>query len=333
MSGTVAPQVTLLMGTSTKPTVPHISEGDEVFMKCQINANPHTYVIQFFFNGTQIVDNSDGVFINNSSLVIKSVRRHHSGRYQCFANNSEGRGDSNELSIFVTYAPVCQTHKRVFGAALGEKVKIQCRVGAEPPDVAFQWTVNNNELLGSFQSFGLESTLTFVPKTKRDFGVVACRAKNGAGVQRDPCVFSVVAAGIPSPVTGCLVVNQTSSSILIDCISGDDGGLEQAFHLELYEGYGQRRMVSNHSQKHRAEFKLTGLSSGTQYLAVIYASNGKGRSAPIELTVPTLALLNRKFVADSPHTDDISIVLAAALGMGLAKGVVGKALQRPAIEC
>ncbi|CAG2119784.1 unnamed protein product, partial [Medioppia subpectinata] len=150
----VAPQVTLLMGTTgTKSSIAqHISEGDEIFMKCQISAHPHTYVIQFFFNGTQIVDNSDGVFINNSSLVIKSVRRQHSGRYQCFANNSEGRGESNELVLAVTYPPVCRSHKRVFGAALGEAVKIPCSVTAEPPDVAFQWTVNNAELLASFAS-------------------------------------------------------------------------------------------------------------------------------------------------------------------------------------
>ncbi|CAG2113134.1 unnamed protein product, partial [Medioppia subpectinata] len=206
--------------------------------------------------------------------------------------------------------------KRVFGAALGEAVKIPCSVTAEPPDVAFQWTVNNAELLASFASFGLESTLTFTPKTKRDFGVIACRAKNSVGVQRDPCVFSIISAGLPSPVTGCLVVNQTSTSILIDCISGDDGGLEQEFHLELYES-ADHRLVANRSVKHRAEFRLQDLSSGTQYLALVYASNGKGRSAPIELTVPTLALLNRKFVADSPHTEDISLVLAVVLGLGL----------------
>ena len=50
-----------MMGTSTK-TGQHISEGDEIFMKCQINANPHILVIQFFFNGTQIDDNIEGIF-------------------------------------------------------------------------------------------------------------------------------------------------------------------------------------------------------------------------------------------------------------------------------
>ena len=171
---------------------------------------------------------------------------------------------------------------------------ILCQVDAEPQDVAFQWTVNNNELLGSYNSYGLESTLTYVPKTKRDFGVVSCRAKNAVGVQLDPCIFSIVAAGLPSAVSGCLVVNQTSTSILIDCIGGDDGGLQQIFHLELYDSFSLK-LITNVSQTNRAEFRLNGLSSGTQYLAVIYSSNLKGRSPSVDLTVPTLALLNRKF--------------------------------------
>ncbi len=190
--------------------------------------------------------------------------------------------------------PICKTQKRVFGAALGEKVKITCQVEAEPPDVAFKWTVNNNEQLGSFISYGLESTLTFIPKTKRDFGVVACRAKNVVGLQKDPCVFTIVSAGLPSPVSGCLVNNQTSSSIIIDCISGDDGGLQQNFHLELYDSQSLK-LITNISQTNRAEFTLEDLSSGTQFLAVIYSSNSKGRSPSVDLTVPTLPLLNRKF--------------------------------------
>ncbi|XP_054154374.1 nephrin-like [Oppia nitens] len=306
-------------GSSSSSGGQHVVDGDEIFMKCQISANP-------------------GVFINNSSLVVKSVRRQHSGRYQCFANNSEGRGHSQELTLVVNYAPVCRSHKRVFGAAIGETMTIGCEVDAQPPDVTFQWSVNANsqQLLGNYQQSStgsLGSTLTYIPKTKRDFGQISCRATNSVGQQQDPCIFSIVAAGLPGSPTSCLVVNQTSTDITVDCIGGDDGGLDQLFHLELYDsddidGHqsvasnrspspNRHRLVANLSRQYSPAFRLTDLMSGTQYLAIIYASNAKGRSLATELTVPTLALLNKKFVADVPHTDDISAVLAVALGLGL----------------
>lgn len=56
-----APQLSLMMGTSGTKTGQHISEGDEIFMKCQINANPPILVIQFYFNGTQIDDTIEGI--------------------------------------------------------------------------------------------------------------------------------------------------------------------------------------------------------------------------------------------------------------------------------
>lgn len=42
-----------------------------------------------------------GVSINNATLMIRVVGRRHSGHFKCIAANSEGRNESNQISLTV----------------------------------------------------------------------------------------------------------------------------------------------------------------------------------------------------------------------------------------
>ena len=61
----------------------------------------------------------------------------------------------------------------------------------------------------------------------------------------------------------CSVVNQTTESLVVECLPGFDGGLDQLFHMEVTDlQTGQR--IANTSQGGRAapEFEVSGLNSG-----------------------------------------------------------------------
>lgn len=53
-----------------------------------------------------------------------------------------------------------------------------------------------------------------------DFGTVLCWAANTAGLQREPCVYHVIAAGRPDPPHNCSMLNQTVDSLEVDCMEG-----------------------------------------------------------------------------------------------------------------
>lgn len=50
-------------------------------------------------------------------------------------------------------------------------------------------------LAGRSHAVETVSELLYVPKNERDFGTLACWAKNSIGKQTEPCLFQVVPAG------------------------------------------------------------------------------------------------------------------------------------------
>lgn len=53
-----------------------------------------------------------------------------------------------------------------------------------------------------------------------DFGTILCWADNVVGLQKEPCVFHLIAAGKPDIPYNCTLINQTSESLEVDCIEG-----------------------------------------------------------------------------------------------------------------
>ncbi|GFU82553.1 lachesin [Trichonephila clavipes] len=93
--------------------------------------------------------------------------------------------------------------------------------------------------------------------------------------------------GPPEPIQNCSITNQTSTILMLACDAGDDGGLPQTFHMEVYSMMAEQ-LIMNLTTTDSPVFIAEKLSSSSSYLLVLYASNPKGRSMSVALTARTL---------------------------------------------
>ncbi|XP_067006836.2 nephrin [Anabrus simplex] len=329
------PVVTLKMGSSLNPD--DIKEGDDVYFECNIRANPKAYKLSWFHDGQELHHNvTAGLILSDQSLVLQGVTRHSAGDYTCLAANPEGKGSSNPVALRVMYVPTCRDEREeLYGALKHETVMLRCEVDANPPFVAFHWTFNNSgdltEVPGThYSSSGEVSRLNYTPVSDMDYGTLACWGTNAVGHQRTPCVFQVVAAGRPFPLSNCSLVNQTSDSLHVECLENFDGGLPQSFLMEVLELPERRPRYNVSVVRAPPVFDLYGLEAGTSYQVNLYAVNAKGRSEPYRMEPITFKGV-AKFTGPSeplPMNPVLAGLVAAAGGLGVVVCAVAVALFR-----
>ncbi|XP_022237940.1 uncharacterized protein LOC106478611 isoform X2 [Limulus polyphemus] len=315
------PKVSVTLGHGQ--VMQRIQTGDDVYLHCQYSSNPEVTRIEWQFQrGTLISNSRVGVFVRNQSLVLENVRMEQSGTYRCLADNEEGRGESEGLELNIKYVPVCKKGQKIaYAVTVNELVKVSCEVDADPDDVTFTWSVNNTgisrELL-SFDSSGLRSVARYIPRNKKDFGFLACKARNIVGEQIEPCIFTLIAVGPPSPPSNCNISNSTNSTIFVECSHGDDGGLQQRFHVEVYI-LPNKQLVANLTKSNAPAFILSSLPSGARLLLLVYSSNGKGRSGTVTLTSYTLEpVKTESSIRKSPRLRPLlGILLGVVAALGL----------------
>ncbi|XP_023240426.1 synaptogenesis protein syg-2-like [Centruroides sculpturatus] len=310
-----APRVILTSNGQTHRQA--VMEKSDVYLHCEVRANPQVVTVQWLYEGRPIVNNlSQGVIITNQSLVLSKAQRFHRGRYQCLASNIEGQGKSEELFLEINYAPKCRNEQdNLYGAGRDELVRVKCEVEAEPPDVVFYWNFNNTaekRNLSSFTVDGLQSVVTYIPRKLDDYGTLSCWSRNIAGQQEKPCLFTIISVGPPEKVRNCTITNVTSSSLLIECESGHDGGLQQRFHLEVYNS-AKERLEANLTNSINPVFHVTSLPSSTSFVLISYASNLKGRSNSITLRAKTLVTYTKQ--SESFTSLPINPILGVLIGI------------------
>ncbi|GFW45054.1 fibronectin type-III domain-containing protein [Trichonephila clavipes] len=94
------------------------------------------------------------------------------------------------------------------------------------------------------------------------------------------------AKGPPDPVRNCIVVNQSHSWLQVECEPGYSNGLQQKFHLDVYNSAVDHLQV-NKSSSVAPKFSVQDLPAGTPFVLVIYASNEKGKSNSLAIVAHT----------------------------------------------
>ncbi|KAF8773656.1 Neural cell adhesion molecule 2 like protein [Argiope bruennichi] len=311
------PQLSLALGASQQ--YEHIREGSDVYFDCNIQANPPVTSVSWKLHSRPLEHQpAAGIIIRNHSLLLQSVGRRHRGKYQCLATNTEGEGVSEEAELMVQFSPVCISgQKRAYAVAKHEEVNVTCEVDADPDDIQFRWMFNNtSETIDiiTFTSSATQSIASYVPRSKMDYGTLSCWGRNSIGVQRQPCIFSIVPAGPPDPLQNCTLVSFSSTTFVVNCTQGvDDGGMKPKFHLIAVSMRDSKDIKNISLVNDEPEFLVRGLNPGTTYELVMYASNAKGRSTTIELLATTLYRAERRTGDEPPIA--ISAVLAVLMGL------------------
>ncbi|KAL0869438.1 hypothetical protein ABMA27_007672 [Loxostege sticticalis] len=276
------PIVSLKLGTSLNPKF--IKEGDDVYFECSVKANPKNHRLTWYKGTKEIHHNaSAGIILSDQSLVLQVVSRTCAGDYSCLASNSEGSATSNPVSLQIRYAPLCKMSNEgeVFGALKQETVQLHCEVDSSPPPTSFSWTFNSSgeqiQIPAKYYTAsGYTSTLRYTPSSDMDFGTISCAASNSVGKQGVPCLYKLIAAGHPTSLQNCTVLNHSFAGLQVDCIEGFDGGLPQVFYMEVYE-LPSMIVRANVTSNSTPTFEVPGLDSYSSYALVLYAVNAKGR--------------------------------------------------------
>ncbi|KAI1305987.1 Hemicentin-2 [Halotydeus destructor] len=282
------PQLTLTLGANINRD--SIKEGSDVYLECHFRANPPVYDVTWLFEGQPVIsDHSKGIIIANQSLVLQKIRRQLRGKYQCIGRNERGLGHSNPLFLRIQFAPYCRLNQKMtFTVSRGEEALILCEVESDPENVTFKWFLNNSSETSEIKSFTSNLTRSVVTFSSRQgYGSLYCSAQNAIGRQKDACAFHIVPAGPPHPIQSCLVTNHSMTTLHLECLKGDDGGLKQGFYVELYDSL-RRQLVANVSSSSKPNFVIESLTPGTKFKLIIYSLNAIGRSQPHVMFAATL---------------------------------------------
>ncbi|XP_067137967.1 protein turtle-like isoform X2 [Centruroides vittatus] len=293
-----------------------VTEKSDVTLICHIQANPPISEVSWRFNGKSLFSSpSLGVVIKNHTLLLSPVEKEHQGYYQCRAENVEGKGNSQDLFLKVHYAPKCMSPRHsVYGVIRSEAVSVTCDVDADPTEVTFKWALNRSaqdiQPIDSFKSNGTRSIATIIPEDNLGFGILLCWASNSVGLQKEPCSFQIIPAGPPEEPKHCILANRTIQCLVVQCEAGNDGGLTQLFHLEIFVTESHH-LQANVSISDVPVFTICNLPTQTSFLLVIYSANAKGRSKSVALRSSTLS---QQSTAGEEDTLSINHVVGILIG-------------------
>ncbi|XP_064103228.1 uncharacterized protein LOC135213189 isoform X2 [Macrobrachium nipponense] len=351
------PPVVMWEGREMVGTVGPLQENQLTELTCRSEGGSPAPSLSWWNEGRELPlllshsswDPVTGTSTTEATVSVNAKRELQGASLTCYArmpSQPRASGDARILprsvsvSLSITHAPTCggsAGQERTQGAARGAAVKARCRVEAEPPsDLTWSWvrqrTDGSEEILSpdKYVVEGLTSTLTVVPERREDYGRLLCRATNGAGRQKEPCVVNLVPAGPPDTPTNCSATPVNPDALMpalaVSCLEGFDGGLPQNFLLEAWQDGEVLANVSSESP----EWVVSGMEAGKGVVLNIMGHNARGRSDPVTMKVVASSAQHRSAPGlESPV--EISPVVGAVLGvLGviLVLLLVGAALVR-----
>ncbi|XP_022687002.1 hemicentin-1-like [Varroa jacobsoni] len=288
------PAATLELASYINPE--DIREQMDIRLTCHVTANPQPVNVTWLFEGDRLrTDLLPRVIQSSTGILIRRIQRVHRGRYMCQAENSQGRGTSNEIYLKLKFSPLCKSKQRVaYGVPSEGEVSVLCDVEADPDDVVFQWAFNSS-LTGRVHNLSVTDNTKNVYNYKVSnlqvsYGILLCWAKNSIGIQKEPCRYRIVPAGPPDPLVNCTQINATSASIALKCFEGSwDGGLRPLnFFAQVYDVETGALVANTSHHSSPSNITIGHLSSGASFRVAVFAVNVKGVSAPHVIMAQTM---------------------------------------------
>ncbi|CAJ1052896.1 B-cell receptor CD22-like [Xyrichtys novacula] len=165
-----------------------IVEGSSVTLTCSSDANPPAT-----FTWYKRSRNVERKYLRKGpQLVLRSIQSSDSGQYYCEAENNQGRGTSDLISIAVRYAPKLLSVSVSPSAEIveGNNVTLTCSSDANPAATYTWYKENENSAKASGQTF------TITEFRAEHSGSYYCEARNRRGRQKS-ALHQVVVADAP----------------------------------------------------------------------------------------------------------------------------------------
>ncbi|CAG5013693.1 unnamed protein product [Parnassius apollo] len=315
------PVVKLSMGANIDAD--KVVEGSDVYLDCRVRANPGHSHVMFTHNGVPVKPGT-GVLLANQSLVLQRVPRVAAGAYVCSARNSLGDGHSAPLHLDVKFVPTCTSQQpTIIRAARGEVVEIRCELDSNPKKpMAFRWWFNSStHSKREIKTSALHSspdklgTLEYVINSSDDYGWVQCSGSNTVGAQQEPCLFQILPAEKPSSVKSCEVTNVTYDSLLLNCTAGYDGGVRQAFVLEVFDT--ESGLLLRNISNDEPNFDVPDVHARGPLTLSVRAYNSKGSSDAFILTCNLLKYPERRTAQVPVKVELTTLLVTLLVAMGL----------------
>lgn len=124
----------------------NVLEGEDVKLTCSATANPSDVIYKWYKN--DVIINGD---LSTSYFIHKITREDHGAIIACEVKNSVGESRATH-TLSVNFGPVFKSPlPAVFGAELGNEVKLKCEVEGNPqPEII--WLLEGNTRVLSTES-------------------------------------------------------------------------------------------------------------------------------------------------------------------------------------
>ncbi|XP_055593759.1 neurotrimin-like isoform X2 [Uranotaenia lowii] len=184
-----------------------IQQRDRKFIiHCRASGYP-TPLISWSFRGKPLDDSyakHSGITIRKEFLEIHDVRSHHSGDYECLAQNGVGEPISVQVQVQIKASPTIVKHIEYLNTAAGENAEISCLYHSNPEARKIQW-FRDDELLHNSAKHNIvndrhnhhmRTRLTVRNVEQKDMVKYQCRIENALGQGEASTVLGILPGGV-----------------------------------------------------------------------------------------------------------------------------------------
>ncbi|KAK0168974.1 hypothetical protein PV327_002730 [Microctonus hyperodae] len=160
-----------------------VNENESVTIGCETK-HPSKTEIKWSHKGERL-HNGEIVKEHGNYITIKHATRHHSGRYQCLAEDGSEKPAHEAIEVVVKYSPVIEVDHEVVHTGMEQTTQLTCKVFAHPR-AKVSWFKDQKEIKNKKDKRILHEdkamrTLTIEHTTKHDLGTYTCVATNQLG--------------------------------------------------------------------------------------------------------------------------------------------------------